>query len=242
MGNCVFIEEMGMAKGVCQDRRTAKFLCFCGNEFVSAIEYVKFGKTKSCGCLKQNVKYRQMPEYNENVEFDFWSRAVLTANPDKCWVWTMKKDQDGYGNFNVGYSIVKAHRFAYYVYNKVDPKELQVCHKCDNPSCVNPFHLFLGTTQDNTKDRHLKGRTNAPSGNKHRSVTKPESVAKGESHWNAKLTEADVLTIVGMVYSKKYSRKKISEMFNCHKQHITDIMRGKVWSQITNIQKTVKLT
>lgn len=72
-----------------------------------------------------------------------------------CWVYTGRKDKGGYGDF-AGY---RAHRVAYYLANDEQPGPLCVCHTCDNPSCVRPDHLFLGTHDDNAKDRNSKGRT-----------------------------------------------------------------------------------
>ena len=74
-----------------------------------------------------------------------------------CWEWIACKDSKGYGNFWVNNTVVKAQRWAY-EYFREPLGELYCCHECDNPSCVNPFHLYAGTNADNTRDRDLKGR------------------------------------------------------------------------------------
>ena len=77
---------------------------------------------------------------------------------DNCIEWTKSKDRDGYGLHWNGTKMVRAHRVAYEEYYGSFDSELSVCHICDNPSCVNPKHLFLGTQQDNMNDRKQKNR------------------------------------------------------------------------------------
>lgn len=79
---------------------------------------------------------------------------------EDCWVWIGAKNQKGYGLFRIsGGKTIAAHRFSYLLYNG-EIGEMNVLHKCDNPSCVNPKHLFLGTNQDNVDDKMKKGRHN----------------------------------------------------------------------------------
>lgn len=89
----------------------------------------------------------------------FNSRFVKT---DTCWIWTWKKDKDGYGQFHARPFTQRAHRFSYIVFKGPIPDGHFVCHSCDNPSCVNPEHLWIGTVLDNNRDALNKGRIIPP--------------------------------------------------------------------------------
>ncbi len=91
-------------------------------------------------------------------EQKFWSRVAITANPDRCWEWLAGKAH-GYGVHSEGRGkTVGSHRLAYQITYGEFNARLHVCHRCDNPGCCNPNHLFLGTQKDNAKDREAKGR------------------------------------------------------------------------------------
>lgn len=78
---------------------------------------------------------------------------------DGCWEWQGAKAKQGYGLLAIDYRNRLAHRLAYHAWYGIDPGDLFVCHHCDNPSCIRPDHLFLGTAADNTQDAVIKGRT-----------------------------------------------------------------------------------
>jgi HNH endonuclease len=99
----------------------------------------------------------------------FWAKVVRPADGDGCWGWrgcTVKK----YGYIQKGRrgeGRIYAHRVSWMLHNGPVPHGFQVLHRCDNPPCSNPLHLFLGTPKDNSIDMSLKGRSGAPKGNAH---------------------------------------------------------------------------
>lgn len=113
-------------------------------------------------------------------------RRLYRAIPNGCWEWKGSVDQDGYGIFHGVFNAVqykRAHRFSWAFHSLSDvPSNMQVCHTCDNPRCVNPAHLWLGTAAENHADMESKGRRRSQAG--------------ALSH-RAKLTEEDALAILG---------------------------------------------
>lgn len=125
----------------------------------------------------------------KTIERRFWSK-VDKRGPNERWLWTGTKKQprpNSQGRYGVFYldsyegaPRVAAHRFAWVLANGREPGKLYVCHRCDNPPCVNPAHLFLGTHADNMRDMAEKGRQSVP-------VHRPP-VMRGEEHPAAKLS------------------------------------------------------
>lgn len=117
-----------------------------------------------------------------SLEQRFWAKVNKTDSVDDCWEWTAYKNSQGYGQFRKegrgGQAL--AHRVSYELNVGSIPDGLLVCHKCDNPSCTNPNHLFLGTVKDNMADKMAKGRAKSLS---------------GELHGRAKLTTSQVKEI-----------------------------------------------
>lgn len=88
--------------------------------------------------------------------------SFVRFDPSGCWIWNGGRGHFGHGRFHLTtrkpYKIVAAHRLAYWMHNGPIQAGLIVCHRCDNPQCVNPNHLFLGTHKDNADDMRAKGR------------------------------------------------------------------------------------
>lgn len=90
----------------------------------------------------------------------FWDKVAIPESPESCWLWTggLNYGDHGYGVFGLADRSVGAHRFSWELHFGPIPEELWVLHSCDNPPCVSPFHLFLGTNSDNCRDSVRKGR------------------------------------------------------------------------------------
>jgi hypothetical protein len=143
---------------------------------------------------------------------NFWAKVQKT---DSCWFWTGCVDKCGYGQITIQYKMYKAHRVSWEMHCSDIPKGLLVCHHCDNPGCVNPEHLFLGTQKTNADDMVAKNRSLTGSKN-HQSV----------------LTEEDVLEIKALLATKEYSYPQIAAKFNVTVPLIWQIKDNRAWKHV----------
>jgi hypothetical protein len=138
-----------------------------------------------------------------------------------CWNWTASKTKGGYGNigwmFDKTRYNVLSHRLSYELYNSPIPNDMVVRHMCDNPSCVNPNHLILGTQQDNTRDMFARNRDNK---------------AVGEKQAQSVLTESQVSEIRDKYIPGKYSMTKLAEEYGVWHSTIRLIVRNITWTHL----------
>lgn len=135
-------------------------------------------------------------------------RFQRKVNPlgNGCWEWQGCRNGRGYGKFSIKAEVIYAHRFSYWATFGEHPGAYLVCHKCDNPPCVNPSHLFLGTTKDNANDQARKGRN------------------KG----NRKITEADALYI----RNSPLTTAALMTQFGLGRAQICNIRGGRNWKSV----------
>ena len=114
----------------------------------------------------------------------FWDKVDKSC---ECWLWTASCKRNAYGGFKLDGKTVGAHRVSWAIANGPIPSGMFVCHRCDNPRCVNPAHLFLGDAKANAADRNKKKRH--AHGATHYSVTHPEKLARGDANGSRKRPE-----------------------------------------------------
>lgn len=152
-------------------------------------------------------------EYVKRVIKRVWAK-VDVRRPDECWPWTAGHFSDGYGM--VGYlgHTMLAHR-AIWTITHGAPGKLFVCHTCDNHSCCNPSHLYLGTHTDNMRDMMAKGRQ-----------------AKHEASGQAKLTEKQVAEIRHIYAGGNMTHREIGQLYGMSYSEIGRITRRECWRDV----------
>jgi hypothetical protein len=150
-----------------------------------------------------------------------------------CWLWRGRINPKGYGRLLCGGDVnIFAHRVSYTLFKGVAPGKLCVLHDCpggDNSRCVNPAHLWLGTRADNNADIDLKGRRNAPKGNKHWSRKYPERVARGEKKSSLSVRHVHVIR---SLYKRGFPQPFLGRMFGVNRTTIGQIVRGHTWRHV----------
>lgn len=159
---------------------------------------------------------------------EFFAKVEFRDNG--CWIWRGKTWANGrYGvvtKLPKPNKSVSAHRMAYQMFNG-DPVGMQVCHRCDVPLCVNPDHLFLGTSQDNMQDALKKGRLKIHLGNLIGGVKRQD----GSNNGNAKLSLERVAEIRRYYAETGCGYRKLAEAFGLKSPgHARDIIIRKVWN------------
>lgn len=148
------------------------------------------------------------------------ANGLADAPDHACWEWTRVRNQHGYGQLRVADRMVYAHRLAYQLGVGSIPDGMHVLHQCDNPRCINPAHLSLGTQSQNMKECSERGRASIP---------KPEK--PGEENPAAKLREVDVRTIRQLL-AVGWTQRAVAERFNVSQQAIAGIKSGKRWGHV----------
>jgi len=164
----------------------------------------------------------------------FWAKV---ARGNDCWLWQGGRNARGYGMAANGKKsgFILAHRFSYELAYGSIPPGLHVCHHCDNPPCVRPDHLFVGTDADNIADMLRKGRYGPPRpvlrGDASWSRNHLNRLARGESHGLARITATQVLEMRRLRAEGK-SLSELMTAFSMSKSQTFRIITRQAWAHI----------
>lgn len=193
-----------------------KCKCDCGEEKIIRGSKLKSKEIKSCGCLRSPKQY----EYIENLKLRLKKYSEYQG---ECLIWISKSvyPNFGYGCISYRGKPIAAHRASYLAFIGEIPKGKWVLHKCDNPKCINPNHLFLGTCKDNVIDMTKKGR----------GINKI-----GIEHGNSIFNEKDIDNIRYQYYTGMCSINKLRKKYDCSLFAIHSIVTRQTWKHIPDPQ------
>jgi HNH endonuclease len=189
-------------------------MCNCGRRTLLAKhDDVKTGQVKGKPrrfCTGHRFVFKECVPLKKR----FWAKVNKLPGNNSCWLWTASKDTFGYGQICVKGEMFSSHRVSFEMSRGKIPDGAQVLHKCDNPSCIRPKHLFLGNDAINSKDRVAKGRQ-----------------AKGEKIHTAKLTARRVMQLRSL-RAEGYKYTELSEWFGIGVPQVFSICKGRAWKHI----------
>lgn len=134
---------------------------------------------------------------------------------ETCWIWNAAKHNFGHGRIQVNGKNCYAHRISYEIFKGPIPNNMAVCHSCDNPSCVNPMHLWVGSPAENFRDMFLKKR----------------NMRGSQAPWS-KLTEQKVKELRELYRSGEYTMKELGEKYGVYDTTICAIIHRKKWKHV----------
>jgi hypothetical protein len=189
--------------------------CDCGT--CKSVAFFNLGRSaKSCGCLKHE-RTLEMNATKKNTVDDFWALVQIAEDDTQCWPWVGDSRPNGYGRMMLSGTVHATHRFAYENVVGTIPDGMYVCHRCDNPPCCNPAHLFLGTAADNSADMVQKGRS------------LPQ---RGDANHAKRLTEAWVRVIKTLRAQGLTYNEIAGEVPNATFGNVAQICIGKSWAHV----------
>lgn len=157
-------------------------------------------------------------QYKNEIKNRLLSKKNIDVNG--CWIWFGCVNENDYGVIRAKRKNYLAHRLSFEIFNNCNPEGKFVCHSCDQPLCINPNHLFLGTQTDNMLDAKQKKR-----------------MKSGEKHYISKLSYKEVEEI-RVLLNNKFSQFRIAELYGVSESNISYISSGKTWknnSKVTHV-------
>ena len=148
----------------------------------------------------------------------FWKK-VPKNHTNNCWKWGGTIMVNGYGTLTIRPNKYYAHRASWMINRGPIPDGLHVLHKCDNPPCVNPEHLFLGTQRDNNNDKIRKGRARGGS-------------MKGESHPLVKMTNGKIKEIRARYKAGGITQGDLASQYGMSQPGVSAIITGRLWKHV----------
>ena len=183
-------------------------------------------------------------EFTPQFVRNFWAKVNLEGtkpdqtNPhyrglNRCWEWEGARLVGGYGQTKFKRRTFPAHRVSFSLINGFFPVAgIHVLHRCDNPRCVNPDHLFTGTAADNVRDKQRKGRCNSPTGSRHGAKTKPGYAKRAVNKSYSEVSESTVVDLRLYYATGGFLQKRLAEMFGLSGRTVRNILARKTWNHI----------
>lgn len=175
-------------------------------------------KTSTTTCSKRCSNFIKWKRKRGNIRDYLINKIINYSSKDHstgCWNWNKGKSDRGYAEISINARKERANRISYQVFIDEVPPHLFVCHTCDNPGCVNPDHLYLGTHQDNVDDKLDRDRQ-----------------PRGEEIKLAKLTEKDILKIRALWKEGFMSQESIAREFGVCQTTISRVILRQTWTHV----------
>ena len=150
----------------------------------------------------------------EKSYWDFWINAEKVGN---CWDWKRSRKTSGYGNYYRDGKVWSAHHFAYTIAKGPIPKDSWILHRCDNPPCVRPQHLYAGNAKDNAQDRKNRNRS---------------ASTVGSNNGRAKVNAEKVVMIIEKYLTGKYTQKELAIENGITPSAVHSIVKRRNWKHI----------
>lgn len=181
----------------------------CGVVLTRRADTGRFPRFCSEAC-RGTLERRDIPER-------FWA-SVATAGPNECWPWVGNRNRAGYGRMGIGQALILAPRVSFFLAHGRLP-EPHCLHTCDNPSCVNPAHLYEGTPADNVADAVKRGRKTDP------------PVHRGERAYTAKLTP-DHVRDIRVAFANGVRQRDLAKHHGVDRHTIQRVVARKTWQHV----------